>query len=153
MGKQTFDRIRKTVAILLAVCFLVSLTAASASACKDKVVAAAPVAAAVADDANDRLGEELLDNFDDWAGNNWDGDDWLGDNWDGDNLVGDNWLGVGGCGIGCGVSSGCGCGCGNSCGCGCGCGCGNCITAALATGPFGIGGPFACGGLASLLAW
>ncbi len=67
MGKQTFDRIRKTVAILLAVCFLVSLTAASASACKDKVVAAAPVAAAVADDANDRLGEELLDSFDDWV--------------------------------------------------------------------------------------
>lgn len=36
MGKQTFDRIRKTVAILLAVCFLVSLTAASASAWYDK---------------------------------------------------------------------------------------------------------------------
>ena len=152
MGKQTFDRIRKTVAILLAVCFLVSLTAASASACKDKVVAAAPVAAAVADDANDRLGEELLDSFDDWAGNNWDGDDWGGDDWGGDDWdVGDNWLGVRGCGIGCGVGSGCGCGCGN--GCGCGCGCCDCITAALATGPFGVGGPFACGGLASLLAW
>ena len=32
MGKQTFDRIKKTIAILIAVLFVVSLAAASASA-------------------------------------------------------------------------------------------------------------------------
>ena len=32
MGKQTFDRIKKTIAVLIAVLFVVSLAAASASA-------------------------------------------------------------------------------------------------------------------------
>ena len=32
MGKQTFDRIKKTIAILMAIFFVVTLTAASASA-------------------------------------------------------------------------------------------------------------------------
>ena len=37
MRKQTFDRINKTLAILLAVFFVITLTAASASACAAKV--------------------------------------------------------------------------------------------------------------------
>ncbi|MDQ1251879.1 MAG: hypothetical protein QG646_990 [Euryarchaeota archaeon] len=35
MGRQTFDRIKKTVSVLLAVLFVVSLTASACSACTD----------------------------------------------------------------------------------------------------------------------
>jgi hypothetical protein len=35
MGRQTFDRIKKTVSVLLAVLFVVSLTASACTACTD----------------------------------------------------------------------------------------------------------------------
>jgi hypothetical protein len=35
MGRQTFDRIKKTVSVLLAVLFVVSLTASAGAACKE----------------------------------------------------------------------------------------------------------------------
>lgn len=35
MGRQTFDRIKKTVSVLLAVLFVVSLTASACAACTD----------------------------------------------------------------------------------------------------------------------
>lgn len=35
MGKQTFDRIRKTISVLLAVLFVVSLTASAGAACEE----------------------------------------------------------------------------------------------------------------------
>ncbi|HEY3363045.1 MAG TPA: hypothetical protein VGK06_14820 [Methanosarcina sp.] len=41
MGKQIFGRMKKTVAILLAVFFVVSVTAASASACSSKTATSA----------------------------------------------------------------------------------------------------------------
>ena len=42
MGKQIFDRIRKTLGILLVVCFVMSITAAAVSAALNSVNTPAP---------------------------------------------------------------------------------------------------------------
>jgi hypothetical protein len=112
MGKQTFDKIKKTLAILLAVFLVVTLTAASASACASKnvknVKSNLPNKLVSNTDANGlteeqktALGNQLLDMADNnWFGNDWGndrGNDW-GNDWGNgcdscDNGVGDNWFG------------------------------------------------------------
>ena len=79
MRKQTFDRINKTLAILLAVFFVITFTAASASACAAKVANNFPNKVVNPDDnglteaQKTALGNQLLDMFDNGNGNGWDG--------------------------------------------------------------------------------
>ena len=79
MRKQTFDRINKTLAILLAVFFVITFTAASASACAAKVANNFPNKVVNPDDSGlteaqkTALGNQLLDMFDNGNGNGWDG--------------------------------------------------------------------------------
>jgi hypothetical protein len=96
MRKQTFDRIKKTLAILLAVFFVVTTMAASASACTSKAANANLPNKVVSNlrnnavDANGlteaqktALGNQLLDMFDNNGYNNgWDG---YNNGWDGYN--------------------------------------------------------------------
>jgi hypothetical protein len=74
MGKLTFDKIKKTLTILLAVFLVVTLTAASASACASKTakspvnkVVGAPDASGLTEEQKTALGNQLLD----MADNNW----------------------------------------------------------------------------------
>ena len=81
MRKQTFDRVKKTLGILLAVFLVVTLTAASASACSTKNVKnklASDIGdKKLAENQNTELGNRLLD----LADNNMFGNGW-GNNWD-----------------------------------------------------------------------
>jgi hypothetical protein len=104
MRKQTFTKIKKTLVLLLAVFFVITFMAASASACTTKVADNIPVNTPVVNpvtnpvtDANGlteaqktALGDQLLD----WADNNWFGkgngnscgcdngdDDWFDNDW------------------------------------------------------------------------
>ncbi len=104
MRKQTFDKIKKTLAILLAVFLVVSFTAASASACSTKNVknklASAKGDNKLTEKQKTELGNRLLDFADKnmfgnlrggkgcnkGCDNDW-GNDWLGDDWNND------WLG------------------------------------------------------------
>lgn len=98
MRKQTFGKIKKTLVILLAVFFVVTAMAASASACTSKAAATAAPNKAV--DANGlteaqktALGDQLLN----WADNNWFGGNGAGNgcnscnNGLGNGWFGDNW--------------------------------------------------------------
>jgi hypothetical protein len=93
LRKQTFDKIKKTLAILLAVFFVITLTAASASACGTKKAEIAPVTQPASVDANGmteeqktKLGKQLLDYADkNMFGNAGAGMGALG------GLFGDNW--------------------------------------------------------------
>jgi hypothetical protein len=101
MRKQIFDKIKKTLTILLAVFFVVTLTAASASACASKVannnlankVVGNTDASGLTKDQKTALGNQLLDMADNnWFGNGlgngcnngcdngW-GNGWFGNNW------------------------------------------------------------------------
>lgn len=95
---QNFNKIKKTVFILLAVFFVVTVTAASASACtsKDTKEKAKEQPATVVDPKQDQkvaqeeLGNKLLDMVENnWFGNGnggysdngWSDDDWFSDDW------------------------------------------------------------------------
>jgi hypothetical protein len=99
MRKQTFDKIKKTLAILLAVFLVVSLTAASASACSTKnaknKLASDKGDNKLTEKQKTELGNRLLDFADKnmfgnlRGGNDWN-NDWLGDDWNND-WLGDDW--------------------------------------------------------------
>jgi hypothetical protein len=77
MRKQTFDKIKKTLAILLAVFFVITFTAASASACASKVAdnnlankVVNPDGSGLTEAQKTALGNQLLDMVDNnWFGN------------------------------------------------------------------------------------
>lgn len=69
MRKQTFDRIKKTMVILLAVFLIATLTVASASACSKNLK---PV---------NKLGNNLDYNLGNNLGNNWGNDDLCDNDW------------------------------------------------------------------------
>jgi hypothetical protein len=100
MRKQTFDRIKKTIGILLVASLVVTLTVASASACASKVAnnlpnkVVNPDGSGLTEAQKTALGNQLLDMFDNGNGNGWDGynNGWNGyDNgWNGYNNGFDN---------------------------------------------------------------
>jgi hypothetical protein len=127
LRKQTLDKIIKTLAILLTVFFVITITAASASACGTKKAVASPETQPAADsgcgmteDQKTKLGEQLLD----YADNNMFGQSGsglgalgglFGDNWNTQWLGNDfgNGLGWGndwGNGLGNGYGDSCNCG-------------------------------------------